>query len=53
MANTVFMSNWTGKGSARTPTVDNLAKISNSRDPICGPEYDPARLVVLTDVPYE
>ena len=31
----MYMSDWTGKGSGKTPTVDNLAKISNSRVPIC------------------
>ena len=47
----MYVSDWTGKGSGKTPTVDNLAKISNSRVPICGPEYDPERMVVLADIP--
>ena len=51
MANSMFMSGWTGKGSNKTPTVDNLAKIFTPHIPICGPDYDPERMVVLTDVP--
>ena len=47
----MFMSDWTGKGSKNTPTVKNLAKIFNPHEPICGPGYNPARMVVATDVP--
>ena len=45
------MGNWTGKKNNRTPTVSNLAKIFTPRQPMCGPDYDPARMVVVADVP--
>ena len=40
-----------GKKNDRSPTADNLAKAFTPRQPICGPDYDANRMVVLMDVP--
>ena len=51
MSNSYFLSNWTGQGrQLGAPTASNLAGWFTPRIPICGSEYNPEKMVVLTDV---
>ena len=52
--NTFFLSNWTGRrqgSSARAPSASNMAAWFTPRIPMCGPAYDPDKLMVMADIP--
>ena len=51
MSNSMLMCNWTGKKTGKAPTADNMAVVFDPLQPMCGPDYDANRMVVLTDVP--